>query len=124
MTGPPGGPGRTGPPTAPTAALPAGPRPGAREVLGWLRRELPLLVVLAIAAYAFARIGLQHWREGTTELGLALLVGAGLRAVLADATAGLLAVRTRRIDVVTYAGGGLVVALVSLTITGGMLAGR
>jgi hypothetical protein len=73
---------------------------------------------------AFVRIGLQHWREGTTELGVALLLAAVLRAALTDRTAGLLAVRPRRVDVVTYTVFGLVVILVSLTITGGPLASR
>ena len=89
-----------------------------------LRAQAPLAVVLAVVVVAFWRIGLQHWREGTTMLGLALLVAAVLRVSLPDRTAGLLAVRPRRTDVLTYAAFGVVVVLVSLTITGGPLASR
>ncbi len=133
-----------GPATAtgsfPTVVLPErdGGRPGAgrharppRTAGHWLRAlgrrvraQAPLTAVLVVVAIAFVRIGLQHWREGTTELGLALLLAAVLRAALPDRTAGLLAVRPRRVDVLTYTVFGLVVILVSLTITGGPLASR
>jgi hypothetical protein len=89
-----------------------------------VRAQAALTAVLVVVAIAFVRIGLQHWREGTTELGVALLLAAALRASLADRAAGLLAVRPRRVDVVTYTLFGLVVVLVSLTITGGPLASR
>ncbi|MFC5063884.1 DUF3017 domain-containing protein [Actinomycetospora atypica] len=96
----------------------------ARALGRRLRAQAPLAVVLAVVVVAFWRIGLQHWREGTTVLGLALLVAAVLRVALPDRTAGLLAVRPRRTDVLTYAAFGVVVVLVSLTITGGPLASR
>jgi hypothetical protein len=89
-----------------------------------MRAQAALTAVLAVVVIAFVRIGLQHWREGTTELGVALLLAAVLRAALTDRTAGLLAVRPRRVDVVTYTVFGLIVILVSLTITGGPLASR
>jgi hypothetical protein len=89
-----------------------------------VRAQAPLTAVLVVVAIAFVRIALQHWREGTTELGVALLLAAVLRASLTDRVAGLLAVRPRRVDVVTYTLFGLVVILVSLTITGGPLASR
>jgi hypothetical protein len=89
-----------------------------------VRAQAALTAVLLVVAIAFVRIGLQHWREGTTELGVALLLAAVLRAALPDRTAGLLAVRPRRVDVLTYTVFGLVVILVSLTITGGPLASR
>jgi hypothetical protein len=89
-----------------------------------VRAQAALTAVLLVVAIAFSRIGLQHWREGTTELGVALLLAAVLRAALPDRTAGLLAVRPRRVDVLTYTVFGLVVVLVSLTITGGPLASR
>ena len=129
---------RTG--TFPTVVLPEadGGRPGAgrharpprtagyyaRALGRRVRAQAALTAVLLVVAIAFVRIGLQHWREGTTELGVALLLAAALRAALPDRTAGLLAVRPRRVDVVTYTVFGLVVVLVSLTITGGPLASR
>jgi hypothetical protein len=118
--------------------LPDGVRPGAgrharpprtagyyvRALGRRVRAQAALTAVLTVVAIAFVRIGLQHWREGTTELGVALLLAAVLRAALPDRTAGLLAVRPRRVDVLTYTVFGLVVILVSLTITGGPLASR
>nr|WP_285649207.1 DUF3017 domain-containing protein [Actinomycetospora sp. NBRC 106375] len=79
---------------------------------------------MVVVAIGFTRIGMQHWREGTTELGVALLVAGALRASLTRTAAGLLAVRSRRVDIVTYVLFGLVVVAVSLTITGGPLAYR
>lgn len=135
-------PAEAGPATGslPTTVLPEsdGGRPGAgrhareprtagyyaRALGRRVRAQAPLAAVLVVVAIAFVRIGLQHWREGTTELGVALLLAAALRASLAERTAGLLAVRPRRVDVVTYTLFGLVVVLVSLTITGGPLASR
>jgi hypothetical protein len=124
----------------PVVVLPAGEtgRPGggrharpprsaayyARALGRRMRAQAALTAVLLVVAIAFVRIGLQHWREGTTELGVALLLAAVLRAGLPDRTAGLLAVRPRRVDVATYTVFGLVVILVSLTITGGPLASR
>jgi hypothetical protein len=124
----------------PTVVLPEGDggRPGAgrharpprtagyylRALGRRVRAQAALTAVLLVVAIAFSRIGLQHWREGTTELGVALLLAAILRATLPDRTAGLLAVRPRRVDVLTYTVFGLVVVLVSLTITGGPLASR
>ncbi|MEJ2862237.1 DUF3017 domain-containing protein [Actinomycetospora flava] len=116
------------PDESPTEMLPAGrhARPGRTraETLRKLRGHLAFLAVMVVVAVAFARIGLQHWREGTTELGLALLLAGVLRASLTRTAAGLLAVRSRRVDIVTYVLFGLVMILVSLTITGGPLASR
>lgn len=122
------------PDESPTETLPSGegrharPRRTREEARAeWRRRlraHLPFLVVMVVVAVAFGRIALQHWREGTTELGLALLLAGVLRATLTRTAAGLLAVRSRRVDIVTYVLFGLVVIAVSLTITGGPLATR
>nr|WP_132113080.1 DUF3017 domain-containing protein [Actinocrispum wychmicini] len=73
-----------------------------------------LVVVIGIV-----RVVMQHWREGTTEIGLALLLAAFLRAVLPDRKAGLLAVRTRKVDVLLYGGFAAMIIFISLTIVGG-----
>lgn len=119
------------PDDSPTEVLPRGrtgkhsrPRPTAKQVLAKLRGQLPFLAVMLVVAVAFARIATQHWREGTTALGLALTLAAVLRATLTDRVAGLLVVRTRRVDIVTYTVFGAVVVAVALTITGGPLTGR
>ena len=121
-------PGVPPPDESPTEMLPAArharPARTRAETLRKLRGHLAFLAVMVVVAVAFARIGLQHWREGTTELGLALLLAGVLRASLTRTAAGLLAIRSRRVDIVTYVLFGLVMILVSLTITGGPLATR
>jgi predicted membrane channel-forming protein YqfA (hemolysin III family) len=102
----------------------ARPRATRAEWVRRFRAHLPFVAVMVVVAVAFTRIGLQHWREGTTELGLALLLAGALRASLTRTAAGLLAVRSRRVDIVTYVLFGLVVIAVALTITGGPLATR
>ena len=52
----------------------------------------------------------------------ALLLAAGMRAVLSREQVGLLAVRSRTVDVLLYLGFGLVLLAVDLTIVGGPLA--
>ncbi|MDL5155554.1 DUF3017 domain-containing protein [Actinomycetospora termitidis] len=96
----------------------------ARALLHRLRAQAALASVLAVLVVGFVRIALQHWRDGTTIVGIALLLAAVLRVALPDRTVGLLAVRPRRTDVLTYALFGAVVILLSLTITGGPLTVR
>ncbi|MHC1562344.1 DUF3017 domain-containing protein [Actinomycetospora sp. C-140] len=122
------------PDESPTEMLPAGHGRHARPArtpeekrAEWRRKvraHVPFLAVMVVVAIGFTRIGMQHWREGTTELGVALLMAGALRASLTRTAAGLLAVRSRRVDIVTYVLFGLVVVAVSLTITGGPLAYR
>ncbi|MDQ3885678.1 MAG: DUF3017 domain-containing protein [Actinomycetota bacterium] len=88
---------------------------------GW-RQHLPFALVLAVVALGMVRIGQYHWREGTTVLGLALLLAAGLRVLLPPDRAGLLVVRGRYLDVLLYGGFGMLVLAVALTIVGGPLA--
>lgn len=92
-------------------------RPGTRSG----REQVPFALVLALVAFAMVRIFQYHWREGAVLIAVALLLAALLRAVLADAGAGLIAIRSRRIDVLFYTGFGLLILFVALTITGGPL---
>jgi hypothetical protein len=80
-------------------------------------------LVLVAVLFGMVRIVQYHWREGTVIIGGALLLAAGLRALLSTERAGLLAIRGRGLDVLTYAGFGLLVLTVALTITGGPLTG-
>ena len=87
-----------------------------------LRPQLAFGVILAVVAAAMVRITQYHWREGTVIIGGALLLAAGLRAVLPPERTGLLGIRRRALDVLTYGVFGLLMLAVALTITGGPLA--
>jgi hypothetical protein len=102
------------------AAGPAGPPPRRRR--GWvgaLREHSAFVIVLAVAAVGIERIVLYHWREGGALLGAALLLAAGFRALLPERRTGLLAVRGRLVDVLSYGGLGGLVLFIAFTITGG-----
>jgi Protein of unknown function (DUF3017) len=89
-----------------------------------LRPQLTYAVVLAVVVLGLMRIAQYHWREGTVIIGGAMLLAAGLRAVLPPEQTGLLGIRRRALDVLTYGGFGLLMLAVALTITGGPLATR
>lgn len=77
-------------------------------------RQWPLLTVLGLAGLGLLVVGtdafLQSFRIGTMLVGAALLVGAVLRRVLPSV--GMLAVRSRFTDMITYGVmGGLIVLL-------------
>ncbi|MGH4026832.1 MAG: DUF3017 domain-containing protein [Pseudonocardiaceae bacterium] len=91
------------------------------EQAGW-RTQLAFGVVLLAVLLGLVRIVQYHWREGAAVIGAALLLAAGLRAMLPPERAGLLVIRGRGLDVLTYTGFGLLVLAVTLTITGGPLA--
>ncbi|MBP2322610.1 hypothetical protein JOF56_002995 [Kibdelosporangium banguiense] len=86
-----------------------------------LRDQWPFLTVLLIVAVGLIRIVMYHWRDGTTLIGVGLLVAAVLRLLLPDKRAGLLAVRKRRVDMLLYGGFGLMIIYISLSIIGGQL---
>jgi hypothetical protein len=81
--------------------------------------QAPFAMVLLIVAVAALRIGQYHWRQGTALIGGALLVAALLRAVLSSERAGLLAIRGKPVDVLSYAGLATLILFLSFTITGG-----
>lgn len=83
--------------------------------------HLPFALVLAVVALGLFRIVLYHWRQGTVLIGVALFLAAGLRVLLSDDQAGLIAVRGRGVDLLTYSGFGACMIFVSMTIEGGPL---
>jgi len=83
--------------------------------------HLPFGMVLAVVVLGLVRIILYHWREGTVLIGIALIMAAALRTLLREEQAGLIAIRGRGVDVLTYATFGFCVLAVSLTIEGGPL---
>jgi hypothetical protein len=83
--------------------------------------HLPFAMVLAVVAVGMFRIVLYHWRDGTVLIGVALFLAAGLRALLSDEQAGLIAVRSRGIDVLIYSAFAACMIFVAMTIEGGPL---
>ncbi len=83
----------------------------------------PVVTVAVIAAVAMSRVLTQHWRQGAVLLGAALLVAAALRVLLPEDRVGLLAIRSRVIDILCYGGFGVVMVGLAVTITKGSLTG-
>jgi hypothetical protein len=81
--------------------------------------HLPFGLVLLIVAVAALRISQYHWRQGAALIGGALLVAGMLRAVLPEENAGLLAIRGKAVDFLSYLGLATMILFVTLTITGG-----
>lgn len=79
-------------------------------------RQLPALAVLALALLGLLLAVLVDWQAGAFVVGLALLVGAGLRLALPVRAAGWLAVRTRALDATLMLGLGFAVVLLANTI--------
>jgi Protein of unknown function (DUF3017) len=81
-----------------------------------LPREWPIAVVLAAIAVSLSVVALNHFRRGTVLLALSVLLAAGLRLALPAREAGLLAVRSRLLDVMTLAGLGVGLLIFALAV--------
>ncbi|BBY73126.1 DUF3017 domain-containing protein [Mycolicibacterium parafortuitum] len=68
-----------------------------------LSAQWPILVVGLFLLAAFALVAAGYWRRGALVMAIGVAVAAGLRLSLPDDRVGLLAVRTRTVDVVTTA---------------------
>ena len=75
-----------------------------RRGLQWLRAEAPFVVVVALvlAAGAYLHHAPGHWRRVSGIIAAALLLAGVLRLVLPAAQVGLLNVRGRVRDALTY----------------------
>ncbi|NHD16733.1 MULTISPECIES: DUF3017 domain-containing protein [Actinopolyspora] len=80
-------------------------------------------LVVLVALLGLLRVAMSHWRDGATLLGGAFLLAAVFRAGLSSERVGLLAIRSRPVDVVLYGALGAVIVFVAVTIKGGPLAG-
>jgi len=68
---------------------------------------LVYLIVVATSAVGLLVVAFGPWRRGVALMGLALLLGAFMRAVLRDRDAGMLRVRRNRwVDVLMLGGTG------------------
>jgi len=92
-----------GQPVAPRIVDPA---PASRR---W--REWPITLVLACVVLSLLVVAANHFRRGSVLLAASVLLATGLRLVLPARQAGLLAVRSRLLDVIALGGlgGGLMV---------------
>lgn len=77
-------------------------------------RQWPMLAVLSLVALGLLLTAFDLFRLGTLLIGVALVASAVLRWVLPGV--GMLAVRSRFTDIVTYGGLGLVIVLLALMV--------
>ncbi|GAB2723109.1 DUF3017 domain-containing protein [Streptomyces bullii] len=75
-------------------------------------RQWPVLAVLAVVGLGLLLTAFDLFRLGTLLIGSALLGGAVLRWLVPDV--GMLAVRSRFTDIVTYGGLGLAIVLLAM----------
>jgi len=67
------------------------------------RAQWPILTVVAIFFIAMVLVAAGFWRRGALLIGIGVGVAAGLRLLLPDEQAGLLVVRSKRLDFATMA---------------------
>jgi hypothetical protein len=93
-------------------------RPTGGRLRGTDLRNLPMIVVLSLAATGIGYAGAvpPHWLRGVMLLAVAMVLAGLLRLVLPARQAGLLAVRSRFTDVLCYAGSGVGIVLLGLAL--------
>jgi hypothetical protein len=96
----------------------------ARELAARLPPRLPVLLVYLLAGAGLVRVATANWREGAVLFAGALLTAAAFRILLPDDRVGILAIRSKPVDVLSYAAFALLVAALALTITGDRLTFR
>jgi hypothetical protein len=69
-----------------------------------VRAQWPILTVAAIFGIALILVAAGFWRRGALLIGIGVGLAAGLRLLLPDEQAGLLVVRSKRLDFATMAG--------------------
>lgn len=74
------------------------------------------LAVAACTAVGLTIVGTGPWRTGLAVIGAGILAGAVVRLVLPDDAAGMLKVRRKLVDVVTLAGLGAALVVLSVVI--------
>lgn len=63
--------------------------------------EWPIALVLAGVAIAMIMVAMDNFRRGSIVLSASVLLGAFLRLLLPEEDAGMLVVRSRKVDVIT-----------------------
>jgi hypothetical protein len=85
----------------------------ARKVFGG---QWPILLPGVILVVAFGLVIAGYWRRGALVLAIGVAVAAALRLMLSEDRAGLLAVRSRAIDVATTASVSATILYIAWTI--------
>jgi uncharacterized membrane protein len=80
------------------------------------RAQWPILTVAAVFSVALALVAAGFWRRGALLIGIGVGVAAGLRLLLPDEQAGLLVVRSKRLDFATMAVVSAAVVYIAFTI--------
>lgn len=80
------------------------------------RAQWPILAVAAIFVLALVLVAAGFWRRGALLIGIGVGVAAGLRLLLPEEQAGLLVVRSKRLDFATMAGVCAAVVYIAFTI--------
>jgi len=78
--------------------------------------QWPLALVLLGIAAGLVVLSFYDFRAGSVVLGAAVILGAALRTVLPHDRAGLLAIRSRPIDLVTMYGLGIALTTVAMLV--------
>jgi Protein of unknown function (DUF3017) len=89
------------------------PKEFARKVFAG---QWPFWLVGLIFVTAFVLVAAGYWRRGALVMAISVGVAAGLRLVLTEDRAGLLAVRSRSVDFVTTATVSAVMLYIAWTI--------
>jgi hypothetical protein len=72
-------------------------------MLGRLRQEWPITAALVVVVIGLVVVASGHFRRGTVLLSFGVALALFLRLLLPSSEAGLLAVRSKRVDVVVLA---------------------
>jgi hypothetical protein len=72
-------------------------------MLGRLRHQWPLTATLVVVVSSLLVVASGHFRRGTMLLSFGVALALFLRLLLSDADAGMLAVRSKRVDVAVLA---------------------
>jgi hypothetical protein len=96
----------------------APPRPARGGLRTVDLRNLPIVVVLALGAtgIAYSAAVPPHWLRGVLLLAGACMLAGLFRLLLPARQAGLLAVRGRLVDVLSYAGLGVAIVVLGLAL--------
>lgn len=79
-------------------------------------REWPILLVCLGIAGGLTYMGMDHFKRGSMIVAIFVCVAAGLRLVLPTRSVGLLAVRSRVVDVLGLGALGLAIAIITYVV--------